>query len=74
MLSYEECRKIAERKAAQYNVNISKAYTLGDAYVFETDVEFTGAFPLVVDKNGATYGLWHYLNEKDLTMDDMSEL
>ena len=72
-MEYEEIKNIALSRAETYGVTIDKAYTLGDAFVFETKEEFVGTFPMVIDKQGNNYGLWYYLNEHDLTMDDMVE-
>ena len=75
MLSYEQCRLIAHEKAEHYNTALGKSYKLGNDYVFEAVEEFVGVFPTVVStENGSTLPLWTYLNEKDLSMDDMQEI
>lgn len=76
MLEYQECKRIAQERAAAFGADIDKAYKLGGNYVFDsTQEEFAGIIPLVVDANsGEIQGLWHYLNEADLTMDDMQEI
>ena len=75
MKTYDECRKIAEEMAKSYNATISKAYTIGSDYVFDTDDEVIGVFPLVVlSETGNTSGIWNYLNTNDKTMDDMQEI
>lgn len=73
-MTFEEMKAIAEEKASAYGQKISKAYKLGNAYVFETEEEIIGSFPLVVDTEGNQSALWAYLNEHDLTMDDMVEI
>ena len=76
MLNYEECRERAINKANRYNTVIDKAYKLGESYVFDNSKEeFVGVLPVVVNpNNGEVSGLWNYLNEADLTMDDMQEI
>ena len=61
MLTYEECKNIAIAKAKSYNVSITKAYNIGNDFVFDTDIKFEGVFPVVVSsENGNTKGLWIY--------------
>lgn len=76
MKSYEECRDIATERAEAFGASINKAYQLGNDYVFENaDEEFIGVLPMVVStETGDTSGLWQYLLDKDLTMDDMTEI
>ena len=75
MLSYEQCKHIASKKAADHNTKLGKSYKLGKDYVFEAVEERVGIFPTVVDTNtGNTYPLWIYLNDNDLSMDDMQEM
>lgn len=76
MMNYAECKAIAEEKAKNFDIEINAAYKLGENYVFDnTEEEYIGILPFVVDVNtGNTKGLWHYLNEADLTMDDMQEI
>jgi len=75
MLSYEQCRQIAHKKAESYNTAIGKSYHIGKDYAFESVEEYVGVFPTVVDvNNGNTYPLWIYLNDNDLSMDDMQEM
>lgn len=75
MLSYEACKDIALKRAMDRGVVINKAYTLKGAFVFDDSTqEYAGVLPFVVDSlNGVCQGLWHYLNAKDLSMDDMVE-
>lgn len=76
MMNYEECKAIAENRAKSYDININAAYQLGENYVFDnTEEEYIGVLPMVVDVNtGEIKGLWRYLNEVNLTMDDMQEI
>ena len=73
-MTLEEARELAQMRAEQYGTTIAHVYTLGDAFVFEATEEFAGVFPLVVDKDGERFGIWEYINEYDLTMDDMKEV
>ena len=74
MLSYDDCKGIAAEKAENYGVKLSKAYTIGSDYAFDSDVECVGVFPVVVcPENGYCYGLWQYVNMKDMSMDDLVE-
>lgn len=74
MISYEKSKQIAVDKAKQYNVVIDKAYKLKDAFVFENSKDdIVGVLPIVVDKEGVCHGLWQYINDNNLTMDDMIE-
>ena len=73
-MTFEQAEEIATRKAEQHGATIDKVYKLGDAYVFDTKEECMGIFPLVIDKEGVRHGLWIYLQEHDLTMDDMVEV
>jgi len=74
MFSYEECKEIAQTRAEKYNVTINKAYSLGEDYVFDSEVECDGIFPVVVKtEDGSCVGLWRYVNENDMSMDDMIE-
>ena len=67
MLSYDECKQIG--------LKITKAYRLGDAFVFDTDIECEGIMPVVIDpETEKTTGLWRYINDKDLEMGDMKEI
>lgn len=76
MMNYEECKAIAENRAKSYDINLNAAYQLGGNYVFDnTEEEYIGVLPMVVDVNtGEIKGLWRYLNEVNLTMDDMQEI
>lgn len=75
MLTYSECKSIAQGKALTVNAIIDKAYSLGGNYVFDTKEEYIGIFPIVVDTaNGNIYRLWQFLNEYDMSMDDMQEV
>ena len=74
MLTYEECKRIAVNRAKGYDLTINKAYKLNGAYVFDSNVELMGILPIVVDTEGNTKGIWAYINEHDLTMDDMEEI
>lgn len=76
MLNYGECKVKAEERAAAFNATIDKAYKIGSDYVFENSKEeYIGVLPLVVDtETGAIKGLWQYLLDKDMTMDDMTEI
>ena len=75
MLSYDECKQMAEEKAESYGLKITKAYRLGDAFVFDTDIECEGIMPVVIDpETEKTTGLWRYINDKDLEMGDMKEI
>ncbi len=74
-MNYAECKEIAENKVKIFNATIGKAYKLGDDYVFDSSEEYIGIFPVVVSsKDGKCTGLWQYLNENDMTMDDMQEV
>lgn len=75
MLSYETCKEIALKNAETFGAVINKAYKLKGAYVFDDDTsQYAGGIPIVVDAmNGSCFGLWRYLNDKNLTMDDMIE-
>ena len=74
MMKYEECKKIAEEIADKYNVTIDKAYNIGNDFAFDTNEEYEGVFPLVVCANdGFAMGIWQYVNDKDMSMDDMIE-
>lgn len=74
-MNYAECKEIAENKAKAFNATIDKAGKLGDDYVFDSSEEYIGIFPVVVrSKGGKCTGLWQYLNENDMTMDDMQEV
>lgn len=76
MLDYRECKRIAQERAEAFNAEIDKAYKIGESYAFDSSKgEYVGILPMVVNTNsGETKGLWHYLNEVDLTMDDMQEI
>ena len=76
MKTYEECKEIAIERAKAFNAQIDKAYKLGDSFVFDnSEEEYIGVLPMVVEaESGAIKGLWVYLNEKDLSMDDMTEI
>lgn len=76
MAYYEEAKEAALSIASAYGIKLDKAYKLGDGYVFDSSTEeWVGIIPIAVDgKTGKTKSLWHYLNEKDLTMDDMEEI
>ena len=75
MKSFEECMEIARKKAEAVGVEITKAYSLGNGYVFDNDEEYLGVLPIVVDREtGETWGLWAYLNTHNLTMDDMVQV
>lgn len=75
MLSYDECKEKAVSKAEEYGAVIDKAYSIGDAYVFDdSEHECVGVLPLVVDPStGNTEGIWNYINRNNMTMDDMVE-
>ena len=76
MLNYEESKAIAEERAKAFDAIVDKAFKLGDNYVFDSSKEeYAGVIPFVVDVNsGEIKDLWNYLNEADLTMDDMQEI
>lgn len=75
MKGFEECKKIADIKASIYSTKIVKAYSIADDFVFYAEGEWEGVFPIVVlSEDGSTCGLWKYLNDKDKTMDDMTEI
>ncbi len=75
MLTYETCKNVAIKKAESFNNSISKAYILNGNYVFDSDVECMGVLPVVVSrKTGETIGLWKYLYNNNLCMDDMKEI
>ena len=75
MLGYEECKEIAQRRADEHKISIDKAYDIGNDYVFDNSAdEAIGILPMVVNAdNGEIKGLWLYLNDNDMTMDDMIE-
>ena len=76
MLSYAECKKIAEDKAREHDIELDTAYSLGADFVFESSKEkCIGILPVVVSSdNGKTFGLWPYLNSFDKSMDDMEQI
>lgn len=76
MFDYKKCKSIALGKAKDYNTTVDTAYKIGDDYVFENSKEeVLGVLPVVISSsNGACYSLWHYLNLKDKTMDDMEPI
>ena len=75
MLSYEECKKIAEERARNYNATLVKAYRIRNDFVFEAEGNWAGVFPVVLfAETGDTMGLWLYLNKYDLMMDDTVEI
>ena len=73
MLDYGKCKKIAENYAKNRGVKIDSASKIGEDYVFDNSKEkYIGILPFVVNaENGECGSLWHYLNNKDMTMDDM---
>lgn len=74
MLNYEECKAIAMNRASNYGVTVTKAYTLKEAYVFDTKEECDGIMPVVINpETEEVSGIWNYLNKYDLTMGDMVE-
>lgn len=74
MLTFDECKVIAERHAQEYGTKIEKAYKIGNGFAFDTPEQFTGVFPFVVDAETETSsGLWEYLVKNNLSMDDMQE-
>lgn len=74
MLSFDECKAIADNRAQEYGAEIAKAYSIGNDFAFDTDEQFIGVFPLVVEsKTGKACGMWEYLVKHNLTMDDMQE-
>lgn len=75
MLTFDECKAIADSRAQEYGTEITKAYKIGKDFAFDTDEQFSGVFPfVVVAETGAESGLWGYLVENNLTMDDMQEV
>ena len=75
MLTFDECKAIADNRAQEYGTEITKAYKIGKDFAFDTDEQFTGVFPfVVVAESGTASGLWEYLVENNLTMDDMQEV
>ena len=76
MMSYDECKTLAEERAKERTLEINRAYKLGFGFVFDNkDIESVGTFPLVVDrKSGELSGLWAYLEKNKLSMDDMKEI
>lgn len=76
MLNYNDCRMIAEDHAKYFNATIDKAYRIGTDYAFDNSKEkFAGGIPFVVSaENGKCEGLWSYLNENDMSMDEMEEI
>lgn len=75
MLSFDECKAIAENRAQEYGAEITKAYTIGSDFAFDTEERFAGVFPVVVvAESGTVSGLWEYLVENNLTMDDMQDV
>ena len=75
-MNYRECKEIALKKAERVNATIDKAYSIGPDYVFDSSTdEFAGVIPVVViAETGQCEGLWQYLIDNDLTMDDMTEV
>ena len=63
MLSYEECKAIAEEMVKGHNATLDKAYKLDDDYVFDnSEVTFEGLYPIVVcAEDGKCWGLWRYI-------------
>ena len=76
MLNYKECKKIAIDHAKYFNATVDKAYRIGTDYAFDNSKEkFAGRIPFVVSaENGECVGLWSYLNDHDMSMDDMEEI
>lgn len=76
MLSYEECKKTALKKAEECGIELDTAYSIGQDFVFESSKEeYIGILPVVVSsKDGQCMGLWPYLNQRDMSMDDMEKI
>ena len=75
MLSYEECKEIAESIARNHNATLVRAYRIRNDFVFEAAGNWAGVFPAVIfSENGDTMGLWLYLNKYDLRMDDAVDI
>ena len=76
MLTFDECKAIADKKAAEYGVDIDGAYKIGNDYAFENkSQEWAGVFPFVVEsESGVVCGLWEYLIKENKTMDDMQDV
>lgn len=76
MLSYEECKKAAVKKAEEHGIELDTAYSIGQDFVFESSKEeCIGILPVVVSrKDGQCMGLWPYLNQHDMSMDDMQKV
>lgn len=76
MREYNECKEIALKKAEYHKITIDTAYKIGDDYAFDNSrEEVIGILPFVVDADtGECVSLWYYLNDKDLTMDDMQDI
>ena len=74
MLSFDECKAIAEEKAKEYGAEITAAYKIGNDFAFDTAEKWVGVFPFTVDsETGEICGLWEYLCRTGKTMDDMQE-
>lgn len=78
MLSYEECKKAALKKAEECGIELDAAYSIGQDFVFvfeSSKEEYISILPVVVSsKNGECMGLWPYLNQHDMSMDDMEKI
>lgn len=76
MKSYEECKEIAKKYVEDTVCTINSAYELPDAYVFDNSSEiYAGIVPFaVIKETGKVKDVWGYLEESNLTMDDMEEI
>lgn len=75
-LTLDDCYRIAVESLRGRGIELNKVYKLGDAYVFDNFKEtWEGILPIVVEAtSGDVSGLWQYLGDHDLTMDDMEEI
>ena len=75
-MTYAVCKEIAEAQAARINTTIDTAYSIKNDFVFDNSQgKFAGVLPVVViSETGETMGLWKYLLDFDLFMDDMKEI
>ena len=76
MVKYEDAKKKAVEIIEEVGLKVNWAGELPDAYVFnDTMHEYDGLLPMIIRKSdGKAVNYWQYLNQADVSSDDIKEI
>lgn len=76
MLTYEECKAIAIKRASWYRFKLTKAYKLPYAYEFNNpEIQVDGGLPFIVDaRDGHSISSFPYYMLNDIDEDDIYQI